>query len=52
MTDERIWLGRVFYVWSNIYSFFTVSIFWVLVINLLEIFVQEITMVLLWLVDQ
>ena len=34
MTDERIWLGRVFYVWSNIYSFFTVSIFWVLVINL------------------
>ena len=34
MTDERIWLGRVFYVWSNIYSFFIVSIFWVLVINL------------------
>ena len=34
MTFERLWLGRIFYVWSNIYSFFTVSIFWVLVINL------------------
>lgn len=29
----RIWLGRVFYVWCNIYSFFVVSIFWVLIIN-------------------
>jgi AAA family ATP:ADP antiporter len=34
MVTERLWLGRIFYVWSNIYSFFTVSIFWVLVINL------------------
>ena len=31
---ETIWLGRVFYVWANIYSFFVVSIFWVLIINL------------------
>ena len=31
---ESIWLGRIFYVWCNIYSFFVVSIFWVLVINL------------------
>ena len=30
---QSIWLGRVFYVWCNIYSFFVVSIFWVLVIN-------------------
>jgi AAA family ATP:ADP antiporter len=30
---QAIWLGRVFYVWCNIYSFFVVSIFWVLVIN-------------------
>ena len=29
-----IWLGRVFYVWCNIYSFFVVSIFWVVIINL------------------
>ena len=34
MVTERLWLGRIFYVRSNIYSFFTVSIFWVLVINL------------------
>ena len=27
-------LGRIFYVWCNIYSFFVVSIFWVLVINI------------------
>ena len=31
---HEIWLGRVFYVWCNIYSFFVVSIFWVLVINI------------------
>jgi AAA family ATP:ADP antiporter len=31
---QVIWLGRVFYVWCNIYSFFVVSIFWVLVINI------------------
>ena len=31
---ESIWLGRIFYVWCNIYSFFVVSIFWVLVINI------------------
>ena len=34
MVFEKLWLGRIFYVWSNIYSFFTVSIFWVLIINL------------------
>ena len=31
---QEIWLGRVFYVWCNIYSFFVVSIFWVLAINI------------------
>jgi AAA family ATP:ADP antiporter len=31
---EVIWLGRIFYVWCNVYSFFVVSIFWVLVINI------------------
>jgi AAA family ATP:ADP antiporter len=31
---QEIWLGRIFYVWCNIYSFFVVSIFWVLVINI------------------
>ena len=31
---ETIWLGRVFYIWANVYSFFVVSIFWVLIINL------------------
>jgi len=31
---QGMWLGRVFYVWCNIYSFFVVSIFWVVVINL------------------
>jgi AAA family ATP:ADP antiporter len=31
---QAIWLGRVFYIWCNIYSFFVVSIFWVLVINI------------------
>jgi hypothetical protein len=30
-----------FYVWCNIYSFFVVSIFWVVVINILEILNQE-----------
>jgi len=32
--DKNLWLGRVFYVWANIFSFFVVSIFWVLVINI------------------
>ena len=31
---QGMWLGRVFYVWCNIYSFFVVLIFWVLVINI------------------
>ena len=31
---DSIWLGRIFYVWCNIYSFFVVSIFWVLIINI------------------
>jgi len=31
--EQAVWLGRVFYIWCNIYSFFVVSIFWVLVIN-------------------
>ena len=32
--SETIWLGRIFYIWANVYSFFVVSIFWVLIINL------------------
>ena len=32
--DDSVWLGRIFYVWCNIYSFFVVSIFWVIIINL------------------
>ena len=32
--DDSIWLGRIFYVWCNIYSFFVVSIIWVIIINL------------------
>ena len=29
----RIWTGRAFYIWANVYSFFVVSIFWVTMIN-------------------
>ena len=31
---DSIWLGRIFYVWCNVYSFFVVSLFWVVIINL------------------
>lgn len=31
---DSVWLGRIFYIWCNIYSFFVVSIFWVLIINI------------------
>ena len=31
---DSLWLGRIFYVWCNIYSFFVVSLFWVVIINL------------------
>ncbi len=31
--DGRIWTGRAFYVWANVYSFFVVSVFWVTMIN-------------------
>ncbi len=31
---DSVWLGRIFYIWCNIYSFFVVSIFWVIIINL------------------
>ena len=32
--DDSLWLGRIFYVWCNVYSFFVVSLFWVVIINL------------------
>jgi len=28
------WLGYIFYIWCNVFSFFIVSIFWVVIINL------------------
>ena len=31
---DSILLGQVFYIWCNVYSFFVVSIFWVLIINI------------------
>ena len=31
--EGRIWTGRAFYIWANVYSFFVVSIFWVTMIN-------------------
>ena len=31
--SDSAWLGRIFYVWCNIYSFFIVSLFWVVIIN-------------------
>ena len=33
-SEGRIWTGRAFYIWCNVYSFFVVSIFWVVIINL------------------
>ena len=27
------WLGYIFYIWCNVFSFFIVSIFWVVIIN-------------------
>jgi len=32
--SSAIWLSQVFYIWCNVYSFFVVSIFWVVIINL------------------
>jgi len=32
-SEGRIWTGRAFYIWCNVYSFFVVSIFWVAMIN-------------------
>ena len=34
--EGRIWTGRAFYIWANVYSFFVVSIFWVAMINFFE----------------
>ena len=31
---DSVWVGRIFYVWCNVYSFFVVSIFWVVLINI------------------
>jgi len=31
--EGRIWTGRAFYIWANVFSFFVVSIFWVTMIN-------------------
>ena len=31
--EGRVWTGRAFYIWANVFSFFVVSIFWVVMIN-------------------
>jgi len=31
--EGRVWTGRAFYIWANVYSFFVVSMFWVVMIN-------------------
>ena len=31
---DSVLLGQIFYIWCNVYSFFVVSIFWVLIINI------------------
>jgi AAA family ATP:ADP antiporter len=32
--NESPWFSRFFYIWCNVFSFFVVSVFWVLVINI------------------
>ena len=32
--SSAIWFSQIFYIWCNVYSFFVVSIFWVVIINL------------------
>ena len=32
--SSAVWLSQIFYIWCNVYSFFVVSIFWVVIINL------------------
>lgn len=32
--SSAIWLSQIFYIWCNVFSFFVVSIFWVVIINL------------------
>ena len=34
--EGRVWTGRAFYIWANVYSFFVVSIFWVTMINFFD----------------
>ena len=34
--SSAVWLSQIFYVWCNVYSFFVVSIFWVVIINLFK----------------
>jgi AAA family ATP:ADP antiporter len=31
---NSLWFSRFFYIWCNVFSFFVVSVFWVLVINI------------------
>ena len=32
--NNSLWFSRFFYIWCNVFSFFVVSVFWVLVINI------------------
>jgi len=32
--NTSLWFSRFFYIWCNVFSFFVVSVFWVLVINI------------------
>lgn len=32
-SEENIWLGRVFYIWTSVFNLFVVSIFWAFIVD-------------------
>lgn len=35
-TEQNVWLGRVFFIWTSVFNLFVVSVFWALMVDLFD----------------
>ncbi len=35
-TEQNIWIGRVFFIWTSVFNLFVVSVFWALMVDLFD----------------
>jgi len=35
-TEQNVWLGRVFFIWTSVFNLFVVSVFWALMVDIFD----------------